>query len=85
MQSEGRPIRRPLESGWIERGIVGLAILGALGWLPYMVTYWMRNGWPEYSETYFVGLVVLPAAIFGAGRLLATGVTLLRRWWSTRA
>jgi hypothetical protein len=83
--SEGEPSPRPLESGRIEQGIVGLAILGALGWLPYMVNYWRRNGWPDYSETYFVGLVVLPLVIFGAGRLLATGVTFLRRWWSTPA
>jgi hypothetical protein len=66
MQIEGEPMRRPLESGRIERGIVALALLGALGWLPFMVSYWQAHGWPEFAETYFVGLVVFPAVIFGA-------------------
>lgn len=84
MQIEGEPMRRPLESGRIERGIVALALLGAFGWLPYMIGYWQSHGWPEFAETYFVGLVVFPAFIFGAGRLLASGVTLVRRWRQTR-
>lgn len=57
---------------------MGVAILAALGWWPYMITWWMRNGWPAYAETYFVGLVVIPAAILGAGRLLVMGVGALR-------
>lgn len=81
MEVEGSPIRRPVEPGRIERGLTILGLLGALGFVPYMVTYWMAHGWPIYPETYFVGLVVLPAAIFGAARLLAAGVTLLRRRW----
>ena len=81
MQVEGgRRIHPRVESGKVERGIMLVAVLGALGFVPYMITYWMSHGWPAYPETYFVGLVVLPAAIFGAGRLLAAGVTLLRRW-----
>ena len=72
-----------IESGRIERSITALAILGALGWLPYMITWWMSHAWPAYPETYFVGLVVIPLAIFFTGRLLAAGVTLIRRWRQT--
>jgi len=80
MQVEGGRRTRPqVESGRVERGIMMLSILGALGFVPYMIAYWMSHGWPTYPETYFVGLVVIPAAIFGAGRLLAIGVTLVRR------
>jgi hypothetical protein len=71
-------IRRPVEPGRLERGITMIAILAALGFVPYMITYWMSRGWPVYPETYFVGLVVLPLAIFGAGRLLSFGITALR-------
>jgi hypothetical protein len=85
VQIESPPLRRPInDTGKVERGIVALGMLAALGWLPYMISYWMSHGWPEYAETYFVGLVVFPAVIFGAGRLLATSVTLVRRWWQTR-
>lgn len=80
MEVEGGRIRRRIEVGRVERGITLVAILAALGFVPYMVTYWTSHGWPAYPETYFVGLVVLPLAIFGAGRLLAMGVTALRAW-----
>ena len=79
MQVEGGNLRRAVTPGRIERGITLLAMLGALGFVPYMLTYWMSHGWPAYPETYFVGLVVLPLAIFGAGRLLSIGITALRR------
>ena len=61
---------------------MGAAILGALAWWPYMLTWWSRNGWPDYPETYFVGLVVIPAAILGVGRLLVLGVRAVRAWRS---
>jgi len=67
-----------VEPGRLERGITLLAILGALGFVPYMITYWTSHGWPAYPETYFVGLVVLPLAIFGAGRMLSLGITAIR-------
>ncbi len=81
MDVEGGRVRRPVEPGRIERGLTLLGLLGALAFVPFMVTWWMAHGWPAYPETYFVGLVAIPAAIFGAGRLLASGVTYLRRLW----
>ena len=81
MQVEGPPPRRRLSgSSRVEQTITGISILAALGWWPYMITWWMRNGWPPYPETYFVGLVVIPAAILGGGRLLLMGVRALRAW-----
>lgn len=76
IQVEGPPPRRaPVASGRVEQTVTGAAILAALGWWPYMITWWSRNGWPAYPETYFVGLVVIPAAILMAGR----GIVLLYR------
>lgn len=80
MEVEGGRIRRRVESGRIERAIVGLGLLGALAWLPFMLAWWTNNGWPAFAETYFVGLVVFPAAIFAAGKLIAGAVTAVRRW-----
>lgn len=81
MQVEGPPPRyRVAASGRVEQTIMGVAILAALGWWPYMLTWWMRNGWPAYAETYFVGLAVIPAAILGAGRLAVRGVGAFRAW-----
>lgn len=57
---------------------MAIAILGAIAWWPYMITWWIRHDWPPYPETYFVGLVVIPAAIFGLGRLLVAAIGLLR-------
>lgn len=57
-----------------------IGMLGALAFVPWMITWWMAHGWPPYPETYFVGLVVLPAAIFGAAKLLAIGVGVVRRY-----
>lgn len=61
---------------------MGFAILAALGWWPYMITWWMRNGWPAYPETYFVGLVVIPAAILMAGRGVVLARRAIRAWWA---
>jgi hypothetical protein len=81
VQVEGPPPRyRATGSSRVEQAIVGITILAALGWWPYMLTWWMRNGWPEYPETYFVGLIVIPAAILGAGRLLLMGLGAFRAW-----
>jgi hypothetical protein len=80
VEVEGGRIRRRIEVGRVERGITLVAVLGALGFVPYMITYWTSHGWPAYPETYFVGLVVLPLAIFATGRVLAMGVTALRAW-----
>jgi hypothetical protein len=85
MRSGGERARPPGDAGWVERGIVALGLLGALAWLPYMVLYWQHHGWPVYPETYFVGLVVFPVAIFLAGRVLALGARVLRLWWQGRA
>jgi len=75
MQVEGpTPPRRPGGGSRVEQTLTGASILAAIGWWPYMLTWWMRNGWPPYPETYFVGLVVIPAAILAAGRLLVTGL-----------
>jgi hypothetical protein len=80
VQFEGPPPRRLRRStdGRVERTIVAIGLLAAIGWWPFMIVWWMQHGWPAYPETYFVGLVVFPAAIFGAGKLLATGVRALR-------
>ncbi|MBM4244106.1 MAG: hypothetical protein FJ148_09855 [Deltaproteobacteria bacterium] len=81
MQVEGPPPRRRLGgSSRVEQTITGASILAALGWWPYMIAWWMQNGWPAYPETYFVGLVVIPAAILGAGRGLVLGLNALRAW-----
>lgn len=81
MQVEGPPPRRRLGgSSRVEQTVTGASILAALAWWPWMLTWWMRNGWPAYPETYFVGLVVIPAAILAAGRLLVTGLRALAAW-----
>ena len=80
MEVEGGRIRRRVETGRVERAIKALALLLALAWLPYMIAWWMGHGWPTYPEQFFVGLVVIPAAIAGVGWALAIGVTALRRW-----
>jgi hypothetical protein len=80
---EGPPPRRldgPL-SRRVERTIMAIVILGAIGWWPYMILWWMQNGWPPYPETYFVGLIVIPAAILAAGRGLVVGLRALRGSW----
>ncbi|HEY8518207.1 MAG TPA: hypothetical protein VIS07_22070 [Candidatus Binatia bacterium] len=83
MQVEGGRIRRQVDNRRAERAILGLGLLLALAWLPYMVTWWMSHGWPAYTEQLFVGLIVIPGAIFGAAWVLAAGVTALKRWWHT--
>lgn len=80
MQVEGGRIRRRVETGRAERAIKALGLLLALAWLPYMITWWMSHGWPAYPEQLFVGLVVIPGAIFGLGWTLAVGVAAVRRW-----
>jgi hypothetical protein len=82
VQIEGPPPRRAAASGRVEQIVMGFAILAALGWWPYMITWWMRNGWPAYPETYFVGLVVIPAAILMAGRGVVLARRAIRAWWA---
>ena len=57
---------------------MAIAILGAIAWWPYMVVWWMRNGWPPYPETYFVGLIVIPGVILAVGRGLVVALRALR-------
>lgn len=83
VQVEGPPPRRvPASGGRVEQTITAVSILAALAWWPYMITWWMRNGWPPYPETYFVGLVVIPGAILAAGRGIVLGLRAVRARWS---
>jgi hypothetical protein len=83
VQVEGpRPRYVSASGGRVEQIVTGVTILAALAWWPYMITWWMRNGWPPYPETYFVGLIVIPAAILAVGRGVVIGLRALRGRWS---